>query len=467
VVEIKVLLVKPHFRDMYTEFRTVATEYPPLGLMYLASYLEKNGHEMKILDMSAEKKTDNDLIKITEDFQPDVVGFTVTTPLSNRSHQLAALVKNSLKDVFIIFGGPHPTALPEEELSDKNVDFVIRSEGEISCSSLINKKCKNVDDVLGLSYKKNDKIIHNPNQPYIETLDKLPFPAYHLINIKKYFFVDARKYPLAPLLTSRGCPFGCIYCNKNISGRLFRARSAKNVVDEIEHLINNYDIREIHILDDAMTTIASRMTEICNEIKLRGIDILFDASNGIRADSVTFDLLKKMKDIGFYKVAFGIESGNENIRNNIKKNLNIEQVKEAVKWSKKIGLEVWGFFIIGLPGETRKSVEETLNLAIDLDLDVAKFYVTTPMPGTELFETWKKAGFIKTFKWSEYSFYKKPVYELPNMSADEILELHKYCFKKFYLRPKYLLKKMRTISSIKHFMFMSKAGIDILNRAIK
>jgi magnesium-protoporphyrin IX monomethyl ester (oxidative) cyclase len=467
VIKIKVLLVKPHFRDVYTEFKSVATEYPPLGLMYLASYLEKNGHKVKIADMSAEKMSDSNLIEVSKKFQPDVVGFTVTTPLSNRSHQLAALIKNALKNVFIVFGGPHPTALPEEELKDKNVDFVIRSEGEISFCSLVDNKCENVDNILGLSYKKNGKVVNNPNQPYINNLDELPFPAYHLIDIKKYFFVDARKYPLAPLITSRGCPFGCTYCNKNISGKLFRARSAKNVVDEIEFLISNYDVKEIHILDDAMTTISSRMIDLCDEIKRRGINVLFDAANGIRADCVTPELLKRMKDVGFYKVAFGIESGDETIRNNIKKNLKTEKIKRAVVWSKKIGLEVWGFFIIGLPGETKKTVEKTVKLAIDLDLDVAKFYVMTPMPGTELFEIWKKEGYIKTFDWSEYSFYKKPVYELPNLTADEILELHKYCFKKFYLRPKFFFKKIRKISSLKHLMLTSRTGIDILGRSIK
>ena len=462
----KVLLVKPNFRDIYGEFKSVATEYPPLGIMYLASYLERNGHEIKIVDMSAEKIDDEKLLKISEDFQPDMIGFTVTTPLSNRSHHLAALLKDSVKGVSIVFGGPHPTALPGEELKDKNLDFVIRREGEISFSFLVGNKCKNLGKILGLSYKRNNITVHNPDQSFIKNLDMLPFPAHHLIDIKKYFFVDARKYPLAPIITSRGCPFGCSYCNKNISGHLFRSRSAKNVVDEIELLIERYGVKEVHILDDAMTTIAPRMIEICDEIKNRGVNILFDAANGIRADCVTPELLKKMKDVGFYKIAFGIESGDEKVRKSINKNLNGEQIKQAVGWAKEVGLEVWGFFMIGLPFENRYSVEKTLKLAIDLDLDMAKFYVTTPMPGTELFEIWKKAGYITTFDWEKYNFYKKPVYNLPNLSAEEILELQKYCFRKFYMRPKFIFKKIMGVSSMKHFILTCKAGFEIFKKTL-
>lgn len=460
----KVLLVKPHFKEIYGSLRSVATEYPPLGLMYIASYIENYGHDVKIIDMSAENMTEDGYVQTIEHFQPDVVGFTVTTPTSSYAHKLASITKNYLRKVHTIFGGPHPTAMPEEELRDNNLDFVVRGEGEVTMATLLAKNCKDVDETRGISYKRDGKILHNPGQPYIDNLDSLPFPAYHLIDISKYFFVDARKYPLAPLLTSRGCPYGCIYCTKNIFGRSFRARSAKNVVNEIEFLVKEYGVREIHIIDDSMSVLPKRVIEICNEIKKRKINVFLDCANGIRVDTVTLELFASMKDAGFYKVAFGIESGDQNILNNIKKGISLEQVKRAVNIAKNIGLEVWGFFMVGLPGENKQTIEKTVNFAIQLDLDVAKFYVTTPMPGTELFELWSTKGYIKSYDWSNYSFYKKPVYDLPNLSAEDILGFHRYCFKKFYFRPRYILKRMKRVSSAKSLVYTFKAGLGILNQ---
>lgn len=463
----KVLLVKPHFKELYGNLKGVATEYPPLGLMYLSSYIKQRGHEAKIVDMSAENLTEVQYTRILEEYTPDVVGFTVTTPLSKYSHQLADIAKQTIKGIRVIFGGPHPTAVPSEELNDTNIDCVVRGEGEATFYKILDQQFEGLQEINGISYVDNGRIVHNPNERFIENLDALPFPAYELIDIKRYYFVDARKHPLAPILTSRGCPYGCVYCNKNIFGYKFRYRSAKNVVDEIEFLQEEYKVKEIHVLDDGFTTIPERVLEICDEIENRGIELLLDCANGIRVNTITEELLSRMKDVGFYKVAFGIESGDPNILKNIKKRITIDQVQNAVKIAKNVGLDVWGFFMIGLPGETRESVEKTVNLAIDLDLDIAKFYITTPLPGTELFEDWKSKDYIKDFDWSKYSFYNEPIYEHPNIPPSELLELHKYCFRKFYFRPKYIFKKVMKISSFNHLIQTAKAGWSIFRMSRK
>ncbi len=457
----KVLLLKPHFKGIYGNLRNVATEYPPLGLMYISSCIKQSGNDVKIVDMSVYKLTDIEYKNILLEYRPDIVGFTVTTPLSRESHRLAEITRQTIKDVRIIFGGPHPSAMPGEELNDPNVDCVVRGEGEIIFSRILDQKFERLSEIDGISYVDKGKIIYNPPNCFIENLDAIPFPSYELIDIKKYYFVDARRHPLAPILTSRGCPYGCIYCNKNIFGSRYRYRSARNVVDEIEYLQERYNVKEIHILDDGFTILPERVLEICDEIEKRKIEILLDCANGIRANTVNEKLLARMKDIGFYKIAFGIESGDSSILKNIKKGITLEQVQNAVKISKKVGLEVWGFFMIGLPGESRDSIEKTVKLAIDLDLDMAKFYITTPLPGTALFEDWKSKGYIKDFDWSKYSFYNKPVYEIPDISSSELLEIHKYCFRKFYFRPKYLTKKMMKISSFDHLIQTTKAGWSI------
>ncbi len=463
-----VLLIKPPHKEIYKDFKSVATEYPPLGLAYIAAVLEKNGFAVKIVDMPVEGVIEDQLVMILKEFKPSVVGITATTPTIGYSTKLAALCKKELPDALVVMGGPHPTAVPGQVLADSNVDVVVRGEGEYSFLELAEafKSGKKFSNIGGISYKDGKNAAHNESRPLIENLDELPFPARHLLPMKKYFYVDAKAWPMTTIFTSRGCPGMCLYCSAHITfGRDFRARSAKNVVDEVELLVKD-GFREIHFLDDTFTLDMKRADEICDEIKRRGLKFLWCCPNGVRVNTVDADLLKRMKEAGCYSLAFGFESGNQQILNNVRKGITLEQSRKAIEMAKAAGIETWGFFMMGLPGETEQTVRDTINFAKELDPDIAKFHITIPLPGTELFELWKKEGVIKTEDWDKYGIHASEVAEIPSISSKRLKELNRQAYREFYIRPKYIFRYIRRINSVKRLNNSIKGGFAIIKYAV-
>ncbi len=463
-----VLLIKPPHREIYRDFKSVATEYPPLGLAYIAAVLEKNGFAVKITDMPVEGITEEQLASILKEFKPSIVGITATTPTIGYSARLAAFCKKELPDVLVVVGGPHATAVPEQVASDKNVDIVVRGEGEYSFLEIAEavKGGKELSGIKGISYKDGKNAVHNGPRPLIENLDELPLPARHLLPMKKYFYVDAKAWPMTTIFTSRGCPGMCLYCSAHLTfGRGFRARSAKNVVDEVEQLVKE-GFREIHFLDDTFTLDRKRAVEICDEIKRRGLKFIWCCPNGVRVNAVDAELLKKMKDAGCYSLAFGFESGNQQVLNNVKKGITLEQSRNAIRMAKAAGIETWGFFMMGLPGETEQTVRDTIDFAKELDPDIAKFHITIPLPGTELFELWKKEGVIKTEDWDKYGIHASEVAEISSISSNKLKDLNKRAYKEFYMRPKFFFNYIRRINSAKRLGNSVKGGFAIIKYAI-
>lgn len=466
----KILFIKPHHKKIYKSFKCVATEYPPLGLVYIAAILEKNGYNVRIIDMSVEHMAEPELIKILKEFSPDLIGITATTATINYSFKLASICKKILPNSFMVFGGPHPTALPEESLSNKNIDVVVKAEGEYTFLELVKELEKpkpNFKKIKGIVFKNGKKFIRTGARAFIENLDELPFPARHLLPIKKYFYVDVKATPMTTMFTSRGCPRMCIYCSsRNIFGGRFRSRSAKNVVNEIEHVVDVYGIKELHFLDDTFTLDKKRVVEICKEIKKRKIDIFWCCPNGIRVNTVDKELLVQMKKVGCYSLAFGIESGSQEILNKVKKGITLDQARNAFKLCKEVGIETWGFFMLGLPGDNEKTIRKTIDFAKELDPDIAKFHITIPLPGTELFDMWKKQGIIKSEDWDDYGIHTSNVIELPNISMKRLKKLHKQAYKEFYLRPKYIFKYLKRINSFTRLINSIKAGSTIIKYTI-
>ena len=466
----KILLVAPHYEEIYKQFKSIATVYPPLGLAYLGAVLEKANHKVRIIDMPAENITTRDYHRVLEDFQPSIVGFYVLTPTTDYCHKLAEITKTKLNNVSVIFGGIHPTILPSEELRDEYVDIVVRGEGEENIIDLIDTLENKGDlrNVLGISYKKDGEVIHNPARPLIKNLDELPFPARHLLH-GKYFFVEAKKQPLDVILSARGCPYRCIFCNR-ISGRSFRARSPTNVVDEMEYLVKTMGIREIHMIDDIFNLHLRRAKDICDEIIHRELEVTWALPSGIRANEKHFDeeLAEKLHASGCWHVAFGIESGDQSILDGIKKDLKLEEVRRAVRLCRKAGIEeIWGFFILGLPEDTEKTVQKTIEFACELDLDVAKFHILTPYPGTEVYDMFENQKLIRTKDWPRYGIHVDPVYDLITISKDRLLELHRQAYRTFYFRRAILLKMIRRmIISPRRGWNMFRAGYSIARYSV-
>jgi len=466
----RILLIKPHHKEIYKDFKDVATEYPPLGLAYIAAVLEKNGYnEIKIVDMPVEGVTEEKLRQILDEFDPQIVGITATTPTITYSLKVARLCKGALPKVMVVIGGPHATAVPEHVLSDGSVDVAVRGEGEITMLELVQnaEKGTSFKDVAGVSYREEGKIVHNQPRGVIEDLDTLPLPARHLLPIKQYFYVDVKKTPMTTVFTSRGCPGLCSYCSaRQTFGRRFRTRSPNNIVDELEMLVKTYGIKEVHILDDTFTLNRQRAMDICDEIIRRKLDIVWCCPNGVRVNTVDKELLEKMKAAGCYSLAFGFESGSQKVLNAVMKGITLDQSRNAIKLAKEVGIETWGFFMMGLPEDTEETIRQTIDFAKELDPDIAKFHITVPYPGTELYQKWEREGIIKSSDWDRYGIHASDIVDFPNISPQRLKELHKIAYKEFYMRLGYILRYLKRISSTTRFINTIKGGLTILKYAV-
>jgi anaerobic magnesium-protoporphyrin IX monomethyl ester cyclase len=276
-------------------------------------------------------------------------------------------------------------------------------------------------------------------QPWIKDLDSLPFPARHLLPMDKYTILG-KKSTIGNIISSRGCPFYCTFCESSLLfGRMFRARSPKNVVDEMKQLINEYHPKTIEFSDDLFTLNMKRTETICDEIRRRGLDIPWACSS--RVDTVSRSLLRKMKKAGCILIYYGVESGSQRVLNLMRKHIKIEQIIKAIKWTKEVGIEILASFIIGFPGETREDMQKTIAFAKRLDVDYAQFSFATPYPGTELYQMAKEKGLLLTEDWSQYTA-GKPVIAVDNSTKDDLTKLLKKAYQKFYLSPKLLLRHL-------------------------
>ncbi|MDD5145560.1 MAG: radical SAM protein [Candidatus Pacebacteria bacterium] len=445
----KILLINPPGR---TSFVT-----PPLGLMYLAASLKKAGHQPLILDFLLEKFTPEALFKkLTPEIK--VIGITAVTPNIAEAVSLADFIKKNFPEKIIIFGGPHPSLLPRETLaSSKSIDFVLKGEGEERmCHFLDYLEGKRKEAELdGIISRKNKEIFDFSQKKFIENLDDLPFPARELVSIEEYSeILESREKPATTLITSRGCPFHCIYCSKPIFGNVFRARSPENVVKEIEFLKEKYKIRELIFYDDTFTFNRERTVELCNLLIEKKLNIKWKCET--RVNLVDEELLELMKKAGCYLIGFGIESGNSRILNILKKGITIEQVRIAVKAAKKVGIEILGYFILGIPGETEKEIKETINFAKSLDVEYAQFSIATAFPGTELYQIAKSSGRLPDLGESFYALAGKVDFSLCDVPPKELQRYLRKAYSSFYLRPKYIFSKVKKIRSFYDIFFYLK-----------
>jgi radical SAM superfamily enzyme YgiQ (UPF0313 family) len=456
----KILLVNPSQSGVYGKMNP--PDYPPMGLGYIGAVLEKQGHFVRIIDIEADKIKISSFVNHLYNY--DIIGLTATTPTFKSAEFICKLAKENSKAVTVL-GGIHATIVPEECAKSKFIDYVVRGEGEETIVELVNglDKNKDIKKINGISFKINGRIISTPHRDLIKDLDSIPFPARHLFNHQKYNYPDSLLNPAMPIITSRGCPHGCTYCcTKLIFSRRVRFRSAKNVVDEIEFLIKNYNVKEIHFWDDNFTLNKQRVFEIRDELKRRNIKLAFAFPNGLRVDQVDEEILKCLKEMGVYSMAFGVESGNQLILNNVKKGTTISQIELAYALAKKIGFETWGFFMLGLPGETEETINETIKFAKKINPDIAKFHILKPFPGTEVFEQLKEKGLITNFNYSDYGIHTMPVHKLPCLSEDDLLKWSKIAYKKFYLRPSKIIQQILRIKSIERLKINIKTALLLL-----
>jgi radical SAM superfamily enzyme YgiQ (UPF0313 family) len=455
----KVLLIAPQAnRKVYNKGGiNVGTPLNPgIALAQIAAILLQQGHIVRILDLDFCVNIKDRLTESILDFSPDIVGITTTTPTYTDVKTIVHHIKSMDAGIIVVLGGPHVSALPEASLTDSHADVVAVGEGDYTIIDLIEKKHK--ADVPGIVYRDGDGIKSTQARPLLADLDRLPFPAWHLYDLKRYkgTKVIQKKWPAGSIETSRGCPFNCVFCNKLIFKHKFRPKSPVRVVDEIEDMIAA-GFREVHIEDDGFSNDLDRSKAICRNILARDFRIPWTLKNGIRVDRVDLELLHLMKTAGCYQVAYGIESGNQSVLDRIGKKIDLDMVRKAVAMAKKVGLETYGFFMLGLPGETKETLNDTIDFALELEMDIVKFSIFMPLPGTPAFEKWANQGLIRTMDWSQYSFHNliDQVYQHPNLEHSVLKSYYKQAYRRYYLRWRYIWNRIR------HDFFNAKLYWDV------
>lgn len=445
--EMKVLLYKPYFPDIAI--------LPPMGLCYMAAILEKNNISVEILDNTLSNLTREDLREIIKRNDYNIVGIYSSTPMINNALSDAKLFKETKPDIHVSLGGPHPSETIDETLSSLYVDSIGIGEGEYTFLELIKNiiNSQNIEETKGFAFKTSNGVRINNPVGFIENLDLLPFPAFHLLPIEKYF-EKRKKFGILqketrnlPIIATRGCPSGCTFCQRFLGNKL-RKRSPKNIADEIIYHSKEYRVNDFNFLDDNFTFHEDWAIEVCRELKKRNFNMGFHFPNGVREDRLDKELLLELRSAGCYHLDFGIESGSQKVLNIMRKGKTLEKIREKVLLAHESGFKLSANFIFGTPGETKEDMLKTINFALSLPLDSASFGIVIPFPGTQIRKEAIENGYLVH---SDYNKYNPVLAEVdpPLKTADwdgkDLRKMLILAYRKFYFRPKYVIKAIQQI----------------------
>lgn len=462
--KIKILLINPPFflEERYGKnLRHFGALSEPLGLAYIAANLEKYGYPVKILDCPALNIGIKDLETELKKDNYGIIGLTMLTPMYSKVKQSAEIIKRILPESKIIAGGAHATALPKETLNDiKPIDFICIGEGENTMAELAEalEHNKPTDQIAGLAYRKNGEIAITRPREFEKNLDNFPPPARHLLPMEKYTLTTSRTKGIGycpTLIVARGCPFNCSYCSHPF-GRTFRHHSIKRIIDEIKELMDKYNIDQMNMEADTLTANKDFLMELCAEMERSGIGKKIKWTCESRVDTIDEEMLIAMKKAGCWQISYGVETGTQRLLDFINKGEKLEQFERIFKLTKKMGIAIRGFFMLGLPTETREESLQTIAFAKKLDPLWAQFTVAVPYPGTPLFEMLKTQNKIRTYDWNFYNTWagwtgKELPFVPEGRTAEEIQKLQKRALISFYLRPKVFFRFLRRIDSPKTF----------------
>lgn len=439
---------------------------PPLGILYVAGYLKKHSnHEIKIIDAQVDRLNYDELKERIKNFAPEMIGITAMTFTLLDVIKTVEVAKEVCPETKITLGGPHVHIYPEETINLKNVDYVVVGEGEETFCSLL----KNLNDnealkkISGLVFKENGQIINTGVKSYCADLDQLPFPPREMIPYKKYFSLLAKEEPTTTMFTSRGCPFRCSFCDRPTMGKIFRKRSFKNVVDEMEECLK-LDIKEIFIYDDTFTVDRKRVIDVCEEILRRKLKFSWDIR--ARVDTIDETMLLLLKKSGCKRIHYGVESGTEKILKVLNKNITLKKVEEVFKLTRKMGIETLAYFMIGSPTETREDILESIRFAKKLNPDFTQITLLTPFPATQLYKQALEEKVFENDYWREFAKNPQPgfktKYWTKELSNDELQDLLIYAYKQFYVRPSYIINRLFRIRSFSELTRKIKAGLKVV-----
>ncbi len=438
-----------------------STQYPPLGLLYIGSYVKDIVDSLQILDANVLQLSVEDTIKRIKNFEPDILGVSINVATAKSAKCIIERVKKQLPGVKTIAGGPHPTISPEEWL--KYFDIVIVGEGEVPFRSII----KQFNAERNVEVECQGVCLHNGKATHAchPDIDMLPFPAYDcLIPNLQYYSKRARviKTYMAPILTSRGCPYTCTFCDKSVHGINFRPRSAESVINEIKWLRKKYGVHQLDILDDNFTFDKERAHKILDGI----IDIgrfKINCQNGIRADKIDNELVIKMKKAGVFRVGIGIESGNSEILKRLNKHLDLDDVSNAIQMFRKQRITTQGYFIIGLPFESIDDIQDTINYAIKVNPTFANFANYFPIMGTPIYKELKNNDelLVKNGEIEDGFFRSTSYIKNPNITSKDMAKIYAQSWRQFYFRISKIADILMSIKSWKELEWIMRISLTM------
>ena len=421
--------------------QVVGATAPPLGLAYLASVARDLGCDVRIIDSLAEDLTLEEIKARLKRFYPDLVGVTATTSMIYDAYDVASIAKEVNPNALVVIGGPHATFMAPEVLQEcRYIDVVVRGEGELTFKELLMKLMKNdrdFRDILGITYRVGDGVRENPPRPLIRNLDDTPLPAYDLLPMDKY---RVGKFKFGAIITSRGCPYSCIFCSSSLQfGKKWRAHSVNRVLEELRILRYEYGRQEIEFMDDTFTLNKKRAIAIAEKIVEEGLDISWSASS--RVNTFSREVGSAMNRAGAHTVYFGIESGSEQTLRFIDKRITKEQAMDATRAAKECGLRALGSFIIGFPYETEEDIRATIKFSNRVGVDLAQFTIATPYPGTKLWDLAIKENLLLTRNWRKFTTVDVVMRNL-YLTPEKIKKLFLWAYLNFYLNPKHALEDL-------------------------
>jgi anaerobic magnesium-protoporphyrin IX monomethyl ester cyclase len=450
----KILLINPAPSGT---LKAAGVLFPPLGILYIAAYMEKENHQVEARDLAIQKK------KKEIDYKKyDIVGISTDTTRHAQALRIAKKAKAS--GCIVVMGGPHPCYVDEQILSTHKVDFIVRGEGEVTFAELVaalEKKDKKIDSIQGISFLLNGTLIRTPPRPFITDLDRHPFPARHLISLDDYRRTNFGGRPITPLITSRGCPYRCVFCaSSRFWGSKVRMRSVESILKEIEELYYKYHFKAIAFLDDTFNISPKRVIEICRGIVERKLDLWWWNLSRLDLFSGNEEMVTEMVRAGMKAVFIGVESSNPETLKDLNKGIGVGDIIETIEMLKRNGVQIHASYIIGGLHETSHSIHETIRFAKKLDTNVAQFSILTPFPGTALYEQVKD----RILKWrSPWSFFdlQHLVFKHDHLS---FIRMEWLLFKAHLL---YYTRSKRAILDIWHHVKKHRLGAGTFFRFLK
>ena len=435
ISRLKVVLISP---PPASQWAFVDYQYPIIGLAYLAAVLEKDGHQVRVIDCPPQHLTYKHIDQEIGQFQPDIVGITSVTATFTSALKVAKNTKQTCPQATVILGGPHVTIANDQFLlQHPEVDVVVKGEGEqtiVELSRYLSGQ-RNLNDISGIAFRNNGQVVRTANRLCIQNLDGLPYPAYHYFPLIKYRIF---KKIGVPMLTSRGCGSGCSFCLvPQIAGTNFRARTPASVVNEIEYLKNRYQVDFVTFNDEIFTYDKKRVLDICSGIKERKIKVPWDCQT--RVDLVSKDLLYAMKDANCQLINLGVESASQGILNSMSKGTTVKQNSEAIRMAKEVGLSVTVSLVLGYPGETDLTIHKTMDFIKRIEPDDLYLFLATPFPSTQLRDAVGDLGWKMSQDWNNYEM-QTASFENQDVPFDQINKMREVFYNQLY-SPAYILRQ--------------------------